>query len=72
MNKAPIPPSIKSYSRATVAELLAISDRQLDRLIVAGHLRSYRIGSRGIRITEASIQRYIESSAVCSLNERGH
>ncbi len=59
-----IPPSIKSFSRATTSKTLDISERQVDRLIKAGELKAYYIGSRGIRITEDSIGKYIESRQV--------
>ena len=59
-----IPPSIKSFSRATTSQTLAISERQVDRLIKMGKLSAYYIGSRGIRITEDSISKYIESRQV--------
>ena len=59
-----IPPSIKSYSRASTAEMLCVSERQLDRLIKSGDLNAYTIGSRGIRVTEDSIRLLIESRQI--------
>ena len=56
-----IPTSIKSYSRATAAEILAVSERQVDRLIRDRSLKAYRVGTRGLRVTEDSIHSLIQA-----------
>ena len=55
-----VPPSIKSYSRASTAEILDCSERHVDRLIERGKLKAYSVGARGIRITEFSIRELID------------
>ena len=42
------------------ADWLAISESQVYRLVSLGHIPSYRIGTRCIRIKEADLELYLE------------
>ena len=55
------PPDLTSYPPRDCASALNCSDRTIRRLIQAGELEAFRIGGRGIRITESSIRKYIVS-----------
>jgi excisionase family DNA binding protein len=51
--------SIQSYSIATVAEILGVSERHIEKEIKRGELRAWRIGRRGVRVTESSLLEYV-------------
>lgn len=51
------PDDLRLLTRRQVADLLAISERDVDRLRVSGDLDAVKVGSR-IRITWASVATY--------------
>lgn len=53
---------MKLLKRATAAEALGVSARQIDRLIAAGRLRPVRIG-RMVRIPNGEIDRFIKRAS---------
>jgi hypothetical protein len=49
----------RSYSRAEAAEVLGMSERQLDRVLKTGALRSFAPGQRIITIARNDLGRYL-------------
>jgi excisionase family DNA binding protein len=49
------------FTLAEAAEALSVHERTLSRLIRRGEIRAVRIGPRGVRVSVAELQRWIES-----------
>jgi len=52
---------LKLYTKAEVAERLAVSEKTVDRMIAAGQLPVYRINKCCTRISEPDLQEYLDS-----------
>ena len=60
----PLPPPGEFLHCAAAARLLALSTRQIYRLIYQGDLEAVRLGRRSLRIRRRSLERLIESRRV--------
>lgn len=61
-----IAPSIRSYSKKTVAEeILGVSERTVDRMLKGGVLKGYRV-RRQIRVTHKSLEALIRDNEITS------
>lgn len=54
----------KYMSIETVAEILCCSDRHIYRLIIEGKLEAIKIGNRAYRVSEKSLEDFIEKGKV--------
>lgn len=55
---------IELLTKEEAAELLAVSETTVERLIAAGHLPAYRIGRAITRIDRADVLAYLESRRI--------